>query len=372
MSRKPVVVSLDDAVSNSTENPKTQAKKKIPADPGSRTKKSAKSLSPRKPQVMDAPDPSESVDVFDADSDTYIGTNPSQASYRLRRGRWGLLFAACITTLFSLGIGLWFIQVIEGLFATNEWLGWAASVLLAIALISLIVILFREIIALLRLRILGKIREDVMRVMEDETKSSQKVLTQIVSLYETRKEMEWHIARLANHAADVMDNRDRLLIAERTLMKPLDDEAKQIIATAAKRVSVVTAVNPAASLDVIFTGYQVLRMLRQLTALYGNRPGSIGTIRLATMVGSHLAVTGGLALSDTLIQQFIGKGLAGRLSAKLGEGTVNGILTSRIGLAAMDLCRPMPFNALERPGLKQFIATIAGPLTGYTKDQEGS
>jgi len=255
------------------------------------------------------------------------------------------------------------VQVIEGLFIRNEWLGLIASTLLTIALIALVIILLREVIALWRLRKLGKIREDVTRIMQEDGKSSQKVLNQIVGLYDHRKEMHWHISRLAEHANEIMDGSDRLRLAEQTLMKPLDDEAKKIIAATAKRVSVVTAINPAASLDVIFTGYQILRMLRLLTALYGSRPGSIGTIRLATMVGSHLAVTGGLALSDTLIQQFVGKGLAGRLSAKLGEGTVNGILTSRIGIAAMDLCRPMPFNALEKPGLKEFVVTIVGSMS---------
>jgi len=366
MSRKPVVVSLNEDAETSTppaENqssstaPKRQSRSKA-AGRKSETKKAA-----RKPQALAAPDVNQSVDVFDPDSDAYIGDVAAFTPKVAKRSKWGLLFFASITTLISLGVGLWFTQVIETLFTRNEWLGWAASGLLAMALFSLIVIVLREMVALWRLRKLARIREDVARVMEDKKAPSKKVLDQIVGLYENRKEMEWHISRLASHASDVMDDRDRLIVAEQTLMKPLDDEAKQIIATAAKRISVVTAVNPAASLDVIFTGYQILRMLRQLTALYGNRPGSIGTVRLASMVGSHLAVTGGLALSDTLIQQFIGKGLAGRLSAKLGEGTVNGILTSRIGIAALDLCRPMPFNALERPGLKEFVATIAGSLT---------
>jgi putative membrane protein len=60
------------------------------------------------------------------------------------------------------------------------------------------------------------------------------------------------------------------------------------------------------------------------------------------MVISHLAVTGGIALSDNLLQHVVGRGLLGRLSARFGEGTVNGILTARVGLAARDVCRPIP------------------------------
>jgi putative membrane protein len=76
------------------------------------------------------------------------------------------------------------------------------------------------------------------------------------------------------------------------------------------------------------------------------------------MVAGHIAVTGGLALSDGLISQLIGHGLVGRLSARFGEGTVNGILTARIGLAAMDLCRPLPFLTQSRPGLNSFMREV--------------
>jgi putative membrane protein len=37
---------------------------------------------------------------------------------------------------------------------------------------------------------------------------------------------------------------------------------------------------------------------------------------------------------------------------------VNGLMTARIGLSAMDVCRPLPFMAEERPRLKD----LAGDL----------
>ena len=47
----------------------------------------------------------------------------------------------------------------------------------------------------------------------------------------------------------------------------------------------------------------------------------------------------------------MGKGLLGRLSARFGEGTVNGILTARVGLAARDVCRPIPQEASAKDTL---------------------
>ena len=50
--------------------------------------------------------------------------------------------------------------------------------------------------------------------------------------------------------------------------------------------------------------------------------------------------------------------LAARLSAKLGEGVVNGLMTVRIGIAAMETARPFPFAAVRKPGIGDFLSAL--------------
>jgi len=57
----------------------------------------------------------------------------------------------------------------------------------------------------------------------------------------------------------------------------------------------------------------------------------------------------------------IGHGLATRLSARLGEGMVNGLLTARLGLLTIDLVRPLPFHELPRPALNDLVGTLLRP-----------
>jgi putative membrane protein len=81
----------------------------------------------------------------------------------------------------------------------------------------------------------------------------------------------------------------------------------------------------------------------------------------------HLAMTGGVAASDSLIQQMLGHGIAAKLSARLGEGVLNGLLTARFGLAAVDLIRPVPFAALPRPTLSDLMSEV---LSGFGDAEE--
>src|SRR5258708_20426908 len=57
----------------------------------------------------------------------------------------------------------------------------------------------------------------------------------------------------------------------------------------------------------------------------------------------------------------MGHGIASGLSARLGEGMVNGLLTARLGLLTIDLVRPLPFHELPRPALNDLASTLLRP-----------
>lgn len=163
---------------------------------------------------------------------------------------------------------------------------------------------------------------------------------------------------LAELRGEIIDGRDLLRLAETEILGPLDAQAKTMILDAAKRVSLVTAVSPRALVDIAYVVFEAGRLIRRLSELYGGRPGTLGFFRLARSVLAHLAITGSIAVGDSFVQQIVGHGLAARLSAKLGEGVVNGMMTARIGIAAMETARPLPFAAVKRPGLGDFLSAL--------------
>ena len=94
-----------------------------------------------------------------------------------------------------------------------------------------------------------------------------------------------------------------------------------------------------------------MRLVRRIAEIYGGRPGLLGLVKLARSIGAHIAITGGMAVGDSLLQQLVGHGIASRISARMGEGVLNGLLTARVGLSALAVCRPMPFSVDKPPGV---------------------
>lgn len=287
-----------------------------------------------------------------------VPLEPRPAAVRRRYG-WGTLFWSATAGLVVLGAGLGVVRLIEDLFARNESLGWIGLGLAAAAGLALAVVTGREMFGLLRLAAIEKLHARAAEVLaSDDRAASRAVVGDLLKLAHQNPHLARARAALTEHSGDIIDGADMIRLAERELMTPLDQEARRIVSVAAQRVSVVTAVSPRALFDVLFVFVAALRMIRQLARLYGGRPGALGMISLFRHVIAHLAITGGMAAGDTLLQQMLGHGIAARLSQRLGEGVLNGLLTARLGLAAIDVTRPLPFTALPRPALSD----LAGDL----------
>ena len=283
-----------------------------------------------------------------------------------RRGlSWGGVFWSALGALLSLAVGVWMEGLIESFFARSAALGWIGVALLALVGVALIVLLGREFLGLMRQRQIARLHMAFAQARAADDRDAARVLVgDLASLYKARPGTARARANLAELTREIVDGRDLIDIAERELMPALDEEATREIANAAKRVSVVTAISPRAIVDVLFVGAQAVRLIRRLSEIYGGRPGLIGFLRLARSVGAHLAITGGMAVGDSLVQQVLGHGLAARLSARLGEGVLNGMLTARVGLSAMAVCRPMPFATKKAPGVSDVAPFLFGGEKG--------
>jgi putative membrane protein len=276
-----------------------------------------------------------------------------------KRFGWATLFWIALGGLVALGLGLGVANLVEDLFNRSQSLGYTGLVLAGLAVLALVAIIARETLGLARLQTIETLHARADAVLaSDDRKESDAIVRDLLKIAHDNPRLARARAALAEHGRDIIDGADMIRLAERELMTPLDQEARRLISSAAQRVSIVTAVSPNAAIDMLFVLAAALRLVRQLALLYGGRPGTLGLVRLMRHVVAHLAVTGGVAASDSLIQQMLGHGIAAKVSARLGEGLVNGLLTARLGLAAVEVTRPLPFAALPRPVLSDLARDL--------------
>jgi putative membrane protein len=303
-----------------------------------------------------APDLPARVDVFaDPEPEDTFEPPPKPRSPWLARIAW--------TTggiLVSVAVGIAFDNLVDSLFAANAWLGWAGLALVAIFAGAVAALAVREYLSVRRLRVLTQLREAAAAVLvSDLHDDGRRVLRELHAVYDGRADLTRARLRLETDGRDLFDGAEMVRLAERLLVAPLDGRARALTAGAARRVALVTAVSPRALVDIAFVAWESIRLAGAIARLYGARPGLFGSVRLIGAVLSHLAVTGGLAMTDGVVEQLVGQGLAARISTRLGEGLVNGLMTVRVGIAAIRVVRPLPFETQRQPLVKDFIPELA-------------
>ena len=289
-----------------------------------------------------------------------VALGEGSAQPRRRGFSFGKLFAGALSLLVSLAFGLAIDSLVRDLFARYEWLGWTALALAVLVVLGALGVAGREAIGLMRLAAVDRERQRGLAAYQSNSaEEARDVVRTLSALLSDRTETARGRARMAELDGEIIDGADLVALAEREILGPLDREARALVLGSSKRVSVVTAVSPKALVDVAYVLFETVKLIRRMSELYGARPGTLGLIRLTRDVIAHLAVTGTIGIGDGMVQQLVGHGVAAKLSARLGEGVVNGLLTARVGLAAMDLCRPLPFLRVKRPS----IADVLGDLS---------
>lgn len=282
-----------------------------------------------------------------------------------RLARW---FWALAGALLGLVVSLTAWDFLTALLARNPLLGAIATALAAALMVLLAALALSEWLGLIRLGRIDRLQragEAARRAASPE--AAQQVLDRLLSLYATRPELAWGRARLAARRGEIFDATDLIDLAETELLAPLDALATREVEAAARQVATVTAIVPLALADVATALAADLRMIRRVAEIYGGRAGLFGSWRLMRAVMTHLVATGAVAVGDDLIHSLAGGSLLSKLSRRFGECMVNGALTARVGIAAMEVCRPLPFSATRRPAVTALVTKALAGLFGRGK-----
>lgn len=315
------------------------------------------------------PSPADAPPVADIDAAPTGQAMQTMAVLAARRGSslvaWFWRLAGAVV-LFLVSVALW--EFVTGLMARSPLLGGFAAALIGLFAVVLLANLLRELAALSRLRRVETLQSAATAIMTSRDLLEARAFAErIAEFYADREDTSWGRQRLRDGAADAFDAGTVLALAEDAVMAPLDAVATREVEAAARQVATVTALVPLAFADVLAALTANVRMIRRIAEVYGGRSGTFGGWQLTRAVFTHLVATGAVAVGDDMLSSVGGGHLLGKVSRRFGEGLINGALTARVGVAAMEVCRPLPFSEGKRP---RVTALVRRSLTGLF-DRDG-
>ncbi|MDX9859587.1 MAG: TIGR01620 family protein [Rhodospirillales bacterium] len=256
------------------------------------------------------------------------------------------------------------------LFERNAALGGVFGVLAAVVFASGMVAFGAEVVALRRqlraLREVAELRGEAAAVLEApaDAGGGGMLAARITALYEERPELADGIRRFKTTVTTAHAGREVLSLLARDVLQPLDRQAYRVVSRAARDTGIGVMLSPAGLLDAVLVIWRTSRMIRDVALVYGFRPSRIGRFALTRRVLENAAMAGAVDYLGDLLTAHIGAGIAGKVSNKIGQGAFTALRTARLGLIAIEACRPIPFTEQDRAGLASLRSEIMKPFRG--------
>lgn len=271
-----------------------------------------------------------------------------------------LFFGAC--GLFILAAVAQSVQYLYRSWQQHHWIALLLSLAALGVIIAALGSLTREWLKLktLRRHELTRQQLDALRLSENGEQAvtlCQNIADTLPKPFSEPLIARWQTQYQAGHNADEV-----LTMFSRNVLAELDCQAQKWVAKSASENALIVAISPLAVVDMLFMAWRNIALVNKICRLYGMELGYFSRLRLFKMVLGNMAFAGaGEVLSD-FGADFFSQNLTAKLSMRVAQGLGAGLLTARLGIKAMEFCRPMAFQADERPKLDNIRQTLLTQL----------
>ncbi|WP_075181862.1 YcjF family protein [Pantoea sp. 1.19] len=307
-------------------------------------------------------------DEADAPEEEDAGERAVEAALRPRRSVWQRLALAGVT-LFGVSVVAQGAQWLHQAWLARDWIalgGGAAGALVVSAGVGALAGEWRR---LRRLRQRADSRDAARELLSShglgQGQAFCEQLARQAGLDNGHPAMQrW---RAALH--DSQNDREVVTLYGQLVQPVLDAQARRAISRSAAESALMVAVSPLALVDMAFIAWRNVRLVNQIARLYGMELGYFSRIRLLRLVLFNMAFAGASELVSEVGLDWVSQDIAARLSARAAQGVGAGLLTARLGIKAMALCRPLPWLD-DKPRLGDFRRELSQQLK--TRLQNGS
>ena len=164
------------------------------------------------------------------------------------------------------------------------------------------------------------------------SEKSQAFCKNLLAQMQATPQLEQRQTAWQSQINEYLNSEQVMTLFSETVLSPMDKQAQKLIAKHARDNAVIVALSPVAIADVLMVAWRNFALINKITRIYGMELGFAGTTELVAGMLSH-----------NVLRRLFGQAIQG-----LGVG----ILTARLGIKAMEFCRPITFKNEEKPNLK--------------------
>ncbi len=285
---------------------------------------------------------------------------------RPKRSLWRKMVTAGLT-IFGISVVAQGVQWTMNAWQTQDWValgGCAAGALIVGAGVGSVATEWRR---LWRLRQRAQERDEAKELMQShgvgKARAFCEKLAQQAGIDQAHPALQrWYAA-----IHETQNDREVVSLYAHLVQPALDAQARREISRSAAESAMMIAVSPLALVDMAFIAWRNLRLINRIATLYGIELGYYSRLRLFKLVLLNIAFAGASELVREIGMDWMSQDLAARLSARAAQGIGAGLLTARLGIKAMELCRPLPWIDNDKPRLGDFRRELIGQLKGVVQ-----
>jgi putative membrane protein len=254
------------------------------------------------------------------------------------------------------GLAVEAVDWLGAMYERSAALGTLAAALLATGLAGAGAIAWHELNSLFVLKSVETIQR---RITADAApRDSQAAIDELVAVLARRRDCAAGLEAFQRQAQIHHAPVEQVAILRQTVIRPLDRRAEAAIRRAAVRAFGITALSPTSLSDALFFLAVSLRMTREIAEIYGLRPTAAATVHLVRRLVREAGTLGAIDLATASLMQHLGGGAAERLSSAAAESLYAAQRMGRLGIAIMQLTRPVPFAPEELPTLSSLVGGL--------------
>ena len=283
------------------------------------------------------------------------------AALRPKRSLWRKMVTAGLG-LFGISVVAQGVQWTMTAWQTNDWAalgGCAAGALIVGAGVGSVVTEWRR---LWRLRQRAEERDEARTLMHSHSVGKGRAFCEGLARQAGLDQSHPALQRWYAAIHETQSDREVVSLYAHLVQPVLDAQARREISRSAAESTLMVAVSPLALVDMGFIAWRNLRLINRIANLYGIELGYYSRIRLFKLVLLNIAFAGASELVREVGMDWMSQDLTARLSARAAQGIGAGLLTARLGIKAMEVCRPLPWIDGDKPRLGDFRRELIGQL----------